>query len=180
MFEVGRFIEDCKEASREDDTRGAVRGVVERAVAHPDDVLRGLGEPTRAGVDTIYQGEDLTILNVLWGPRMTMHPHNHLMWAIIGIYGGQEDNTFYKRATDGLEITSAKRLVTGDAAPLGVPVIHSVHNPLDKITAAIHVYGGDFFNTPRSEWNPETHQEHPYDVEHTKRVFEESNRLLKS
>ena len=111
---------------------------------------------------------------------MTMHPHNHLMWAIIGIYGGQEDNTFYKRATDGLEITSAKRLVTGDAAPLGVPVIHSVHNPLDKITAAIHVYGGDFFNTPRSEWNPETHQEHPYDVEHTKRVFEESNRLLKS
>ena len=94
MFEVGRFIEDCREALREDDTHGAVRGVVERAVAHPDDVLRGLGEPTRAGVDTIYQGEDLTILNVLWGPRMTMHPHNHLMWAVIGIYGGQEDNTF--------------------------------------------------------------------------------------
>ena len=119
MFEVGRFIEDCKEASREDDTRGAVRGVVERAVAHPDDVLRGLGEPTRAGVDTIYQGEDLTILNVLWGPRMTMYPHNHLMWAIIGIYGGQEDNTFYKRATDGLEITSAKRLVTGGRRAVG-------------------------------------------------------------
>ena len=180
MFEVGRFIEDCKEALREDDTHGAVRGVVERAVAHPDDVLRELGEPTRAGVDTIYQGEDLTILNVLWGPRTTMHPHNHLMWAIIGIYGGQEDNTFYKRVIGGLEITSAKRLVTRDAAPLGVPVIHSVHNPLDKITAAIHVYGGDFFNTPRSEWDPETRQEHPYDVEHTKRVFEESNRLLKS
>ena len=178
MFEIDRFVEECREGLRDGDARAAVRDVVARAVARPEDVTRDLGEPARAGVDTIHRSAELTILNVLWGPRMTMHPHNHLMWAVIGIYGGREDNTFYRRAAGGLEVTSARQLTTGDAAPLGVPVIHSVHNPLDRITAAIHVYGGDFFDTPRSEWDPETHREHPYDVEHTRRVFEESNRLL--
>ena len=47
-----------------------------------------------------------------------------------------------------------------------------------ELTGALHVYAGDFFATPRSEWDPETFTEKPYDVEHTKRVFEESNRLL--
>ena len=180
MFDVDGFIEECKGTIGESDAHKAVREVVQRTVAHPDDVLRGLGEPKRAGVETIYHGDDLTILNVLWGPRMTIHPHNHLMWAVIGIYGGQEDNTFYKRTDEGIEVASAQQLVTKDVAPLGVPVIHSVTNPLDKITAAIHVYGGDFFDTPRSEWDPESLAEHPYDVEHTKRVFEESNKLLEA
>ena len=109
---------------------------------------------------------------------MTMHPHNHLMWAAIGIYGGQENNVFYQRTDNGIEVTSSREFVAKNAVPLGTPVIHSVHNPLDKITAAIHVYGGDFFNTPRSEWDPETHEEHPYDVEHTKRVFDDSNKFI--
>ena len=180
MFDVDRFIEECKGVIAESDAHKAVREVVERAVARPDNVVRSLGEPKRAGVETIYHGDDLTILNVLWGPRMTIHPHNHLMWAVIGIYGGQEDNTFYKRTNGGIEVASMKELRSKDAAPLGKPVIHAVTNPLDKITAAIHVYGGDFFGTPRSEWDPESLQEHPYDMEHTRRVFEESNKLLET
>jgi hypothetical protein len=51
-------------------------------------------------------------------------------------------------------------------------------NPLDRITAAFHVYGGDFFNTPRSEWNPDTFAEQPYDMEHTVRAFQEANERL--
>lgn len=180
MFEVDGFIEECRGALGEGDAHKAIREIVGRTVAHPEGVVRGLGEPTRAGVETIYNGDDLTILNVLWGPRMTMHPHNHLMWAVIGIYGGQEDNTFYKRTDGGIEVASLKELRAKDAAPLGEPVIHAVTNPLDKITAAIHVYGGDFFNTPRSEWDPASLQEHPYDIEHTKRVFEESIKLLET
>jgi hypothetical protein len=34
---------------------------------------------------------------------------------------------------------------------------------------------GDFFATPRSEWTPDTLEERPYDVEHTRRVFAEAN-----
>jgi predicted metal-dependent enzyme (double-stranded beta helix superfamily) len=101
------------------------------------------------------------------------------MWAVIGIYGGREDNKFYRRSEHGLTQHGLKQLDMKDTAPLGETIIHSVSNPLDKITSAIHVYGGDFFETPRSEWDPETFEEHPYDVEHAMRVFEESNRHLR-
>ncbi len=110
---------------------------------------------------------------------MDLHPHDHRMWAVIGIYGGREDNIFYRRSKGGLTQHGSKLLDTKDTIPLGESIIHSVSNPLDKITSAIHVYGGDFFETPRSEWDPETFEEHPYDVEHTMRVFEESNRHLR-
>jgi len=53
-----------------------------------------------------------------------------------------------------------------------------VTNPLDQITAAIHVYGGDFFATPRSEWDPKTFAEQPYDMKDTVRAFEEANKRL--
>ena len=65
-----------------------------------------------------------------------------------------------------------------DTAPLGASIIHAVVNPLDQITAALHVYGGDFFATPRSEWDPQSLEEKPYSVEHTMRAFEDSNKLL--
>ena len=50
------------------------------------------------------------------------------------------------------KLVDAKTLDTKDVIPLGEAVIHSVTNPLEQITGAIHVYGGDFFATPRSEW----------------------------
>jgi hypothetical protein len=40
----------------------------------------------------------------------------------------------------------------------------------------LHVYGGDFFGVPRSEWDPESLREKPYDVEKLRRIFEASNR----
>jgi predicted metal-dependent enzyme (double-stranded beta helix superfamily) len=47
-------------------------------------------------VQRLYSSADLTILNVVWGPRMTIMPHNHRMWAVIGIYTGREDNIFWR------------------------------------------------------------------------------------
>jgi len=62
--------------------------------------------------------------------------------------------------------------------PLGAAVIHSVVNPLEKITAAIHVYGGDYFGLPRSQWDAKTLEEQPLDVEYIMGLFEESNKAL--
>jgi predicted metal-dependent enzyme (double-stranded beta helix superfamily) len=61
--------------------------------------------------------------------------------------------------------------------PLGRDIIHSVTNPIGRLTGAIHVYGGDFFAVPRAEWDPERLVEQPYDVQKTMQLFEESNRL---
>ncbi|NIM74738.1 MAG: hypothetical protein GTO28_17670 [Gammaproteobacteria bacterium] len=179
MFEKQRFIEACRAALKESDAQAAVNEIVQEAVSEPGQILRELGEPQLAGVDTIYRGPDLTILNLAWGPRMDLHPHDHRMWAVIGIYAGREDNTFYRRSPEGLARHGLKELNAKDTIPLGETIIHSVSNPLDELTCALHVYGGDFFDTPRSEWDPQTFEEHPYDVAHTIQVFEESNRRLR-
>ncbi|HSE01034.1 MAG TPA: hypothetical protein VLB72_09910 [Burkholderiales bacterium] len=178
MFDKEQFIEECRAALGEGNAQAAIRELVARAVSDPAQIVRALGEPKRSGVETIYKADDLTILNLCWGPRMVFKPHDHRMWAVIGIYGGREENIFYRRAEKGLTRHGAKELNTKDVVPLGKSIIHAVTNPLDRITAAIHVYGGDFFATPRSEWNPMTFEEIPYDVEATMRAFEEANERL--
>jgi predicted metal-dependent enzyme (double-stranded beta helix superfamily) len=152
---------------------------VARAVSDPPAVLKGLGEPTRGEVQKLYNAEDLTVINVIWAPHMTIMPHNHEMWAVIGVYTGREDNIFWRRLPDDaqgrVEAAGATSLGTKDAVPLGPDIIHSVTNPVPRLTAALHVYGGDFFAQPRSEWDPETLSEQPYDVSKTLRLFEEAN-----
>jgi predicted metal-dependent enzyme (double-stranded beta helix superfamily) len=180
MFQSDRFIEDCRQALGEQNPHAAVREVVARAMSEPGQILTTLGEPRLSGLQTLYRSDALTILNVLWGPGMILYPHEHRMWAVIGIYSGREDNSFYHRSESGLVAHGAKRLDLKDTLPLGDAVIHAVTNPLDRITAAIHVYGGDFFAVPSSEWDPQTLQERPFDLERAKEVFAEANRRLVS
>jgi predicted metal-dependent enzyme (double-stranded beta helix superfamily) len=153
-----------------------------RAVSDPAAVLKALGEPRRAEVQKLYHSDNLTILNVIWGPRMTIMPHNHQMWAVIGVYTGREDNIFWRRISGGndgrLEAVGARALCEKDAEPLGRNIIHSVTNPISRLTGAIHVYGCDFFGAARSEWDPETLLEQRYDVEKNMRLFEEAKALL--
>ncbi len=179
MFDLDSFVADCRAALREDTSHLAVREVVARAVSDPSAVLAGLGEPQRGEVQKLHCAEDLTVINVIWAPRMTIMPHNHEMWAVIGVYTGREDNIFWRRlpedAQGRVEAAGAKSLAATDSAPLGPDVIHSVTNPVPRLTAALHVYGGDFFAQPRSEWDPETLIERPYDVAKNMRLFEESN-----
>ena len=175
MFQSDRFIEDCRASLREQNPHAAVREIVARAVSEPGQILKSLGEPKLSGIQTIYRSDSLTILNVLWGPRMALYPHDHRMWAVIGIYSGREDNSFYRRSESGLVAHGAKMLDLKDTLPLGEVVIHAVTNPLDRITAAIHVYGGDFFAVPRSEWDPQTLQERPFDIEHARKVVADAN-----
>jgi predicted metal-dependent enzyme (double-stranded beta helix superfamily) len=178
MFNKERFIDDCRKAIGGADAQSEIHELVARAVSEPAQVMRALGEPTRSGVETIYRGDDLTILNLAWGPRMYVRPHDHRMWAVIGIYGGSEQNTFFRRAEQGLTRHGTKELDVRHTVALGASIIHAVTNPLDTITSAIHVYGGDFFATPRSEWDPQTQVEQPYDVANTLKAFEDANARL--
>jgi predicted metal-dependent enzyme (double-stranded beta helix superfamily) len=181
-FDLDQFIADCRLALTQDKSHKSVREVVARAVSDPASVLKGLGEPKRAGLHKLYHSENLTILNLIWGPRMTLMPHNHQMWAVIGIYTGREDNIFWRRVRSRengkVEAAGARALCEKDAEPLGRDIIHSVTNPIPRFTGAIHVYGGDFFGADRSEWDPETLMEQRYDVEKNMRLFEESNAVL--
>ncbi|WP_119305096.1 hypothetical protein [Dongia deserti] len=179
MFDLEQFIVDCRSALAADKSHKLVREVVARAVSDPAMVIKCVGAPTRAEIRKLYHAADLTIINVVWGPHMTLMPHEHRMWAVIGIYTGREDNIFWRRVAGDpagrVEAAGAKALGEKDAEPLGRDIIHSVTNPLSRFTAALHVYGGDFFGVTRSEWDPETLREQRYDMEKALRLFEEAN-----
>jgi predicted metal-dependent enzyme (double-stranded beta helix superfamily) len=179
MFDPDRFIEDCRAAVRADPSHKATREVLARANSDPAAILKALGEPTRAGVTPIYKSETVTILNVVWGKRMTIMPHNHTIWAVIGVYTGREDNIFWRRvpgqAGGLIEAAGAKSLSERCAEPLGQDVIHSVTNPLGRLTGAIHVYGGDFYGVTRSDWDPENLLERDYDFVLHRKMFEDAN-----
>src|SRR5215467_9000178 len=181
MFDLDRFVADCRAALAQDSSHKAVREVVASAVNDPGGILKGLGEPKRAALTKLHHTPELTILNVVWGPFMTIMPHNHNMWAVIGVYTGREDNILWRRLPDApggqIEAAGAKAIGQRDTLPLGRDIIHSVTNPIGRLTGAIHVYGGDFFNVPRSEWDPERLLEQPGDVQNALKLFAESNRL---
>jgi predicted metal-dependent enzyme (double-stranded beta helix superfamily) len=180
MFDLERFIADCRAALAEGASQRAVRELVARAVSDPAAVIRSLGEPKRAGLTALYRASDLTIIDFHWGPSMTLMPHEHRMWGVIGVYTGREDNIFWRRIETGegatrVEAAGARAICAGHVEPLGRDIVHSVTNPLPRITGALQVYGGDFFAVTRSEWDPETLRERPYDLDRARRVFEESN-----
>jgi predicted metal-dependent enzyme (double-stranded beta helix superfamily) len=179
-LDVDRFIEDVKLANREKDGQRAVQEVLGRSVSDPAAVIAGIGEPTEAGIHTIHRSDDLTILNVVWAPLMVLLPHNHTMWASIGIYSGREDNIMWERREGRIAARGASAISEKDVFGLGKDAIHSVTNPIRRLTGAIHIYGGDFFKPGRSEWDSETLRERPFDLEAARRTFTEANERFKA
>ena len=175
MLNLENFVQDCRSAVELDPSHIGVADLVARAVSDPAGVLAALGEPSAAGVFPIYRSPLVTIVNVVWKPGMTVMPHNHDMWAVIGIYGGREDNIFWRRIKDHpdglIEAAGAKALATGQSTPLGRDIIHSVTNPISRLSGAIHVYGGDFFDADQSEWDSETLTEHKRDMAKVRAMF---------
>ena len=182
MFDLEQFTADCRAALKADSSHKLVREVAARAVADPSGILKTLGEPKRPGIQSLHHAPDLTIINVIWGPMMTVMPHNHHMWAVIGMYGGREDNIFWRRlpadARWPIEAAGCAALMPGDVCPLGKDIIHSVTNPLGRLTSAIHIYGGDFVTQAREQWEEETLRMRPYDPADARRRFEENNERM--
>ena len=177
VFDLDDFLDRCRRAVTSDDPRRAVREELDRAVAEPSSIADVLA-PAEGGITLLHVADDLTVLHAVWAPGMRLYPHNHEMWASIGIYAGREDNAFYRRAAPGdahLTASGGKQLLAGDTVLLGDDTIHAVTNPLRSLTAAIHVYGGDFVNQPRSQWGPGEEVERPYDLELTRQQFADAN-----
>jgi hypothetical protein len=98
MFDIERFVADCRKALKERSPQSAIREIVARTMSNPGEVEKALGTPHEAKLVTLHQAPDLTILN-----------------------------------------------------------------------------GGDFFGVPRSEFDPDTLEERPYDAEKAKQLFREAN-----
>lgn len=167
MFDLDQFIVDLR-ATLPERSRQPMKDVVARAVSDPAALMRTIGEPEKAGVQVLHKSPELTVVNLLWAPRQITLPHDHRMAALIGMYTGREDNMFWRRVPNPtrfqIETAGGEALGTGDVTILGHDIVHSVINPLGKISAAIHVYLGNFFEAERSMWTAETLIEEPYDM----------------
>src|SRR5215813_1237089 len=200
-FDVERFVADCRAvAARAPTGAGGIeremQELVAEAVSDPAAVANAFGEPEHAGLVVLHRAPDLTVINFAWAPWMCFKPHNHCMWSVVGIYSGREDNMFWRRTPNetaaarsieagparSIEAAGARSLGVREVALLGRDIIHSVTNPIGKMTRAIHVYGGDFFAPPepRSEWDHETLTESPWDMEATQRLFAEADARAKA
>jgi hypothetical protein len=161
---IEHFVAGCRAAH----ARGTQRVLefIERAVRDASGLLAPLELTDLPGMRTMYRADDLTILHVVWAPKMDVPAHDHRMWAVIGVYRGCEINRYWCRrplAAQGLQSTGTATLHAGEAVMLEADVIHSVTNPLDRATVAIHVYGGDFFAAERSEWASDNATEGRFD-----------------
>ena len=178
-LDLEAFVADCVAAVADANPQAAVREVLARGVHDPRAMLLAVGEPERAGIDVLHRSSSLTIFAATWTPQMNLMPHDHLMWALIGIYTGREDNIFWRRSDEGVTAYGAEALFEGDVAVLPRDVIHSVTNPLERFTGGIHIYGGDFFATERSQWNPETLAEEPSNGDVIRAIFARANERMR-
>ena len=177
VFDVDELVADCRAALGEAEPRRAVREVLDRALSAPNELAEVL-DPQEGGLNLLHHASDLTVIHVVWAPGMVLHPHDHRMWAVIGIYTGAEDNAFFRRPSPDsrtLVESGGKRLEVSDTVVLGDDVIHQVSNPVSKLTGAIHVYGGDFVNQPRSQWGDPPYEERPWEMAEAQQQFADAN-----
>jgi predicted metal-dependent enzyme (double-stranded beta helix superfamily) len=176
MVEIDEVVDRLVRANAEHTPVLAARDVLEELVRKQSTLGSAFGLPERGGITPLHQTPELTVLHVAWTPGMRLYPHEHKMWAAIGLYGGQEDNAFYRRTPEGLQPSGGTALTEGNVLLMGDDAIHSVSNPRRDFAVALHVYGGDFFAADgRSEWDPETLAERPRDMQRTARLFEDAN-----
>jgi predicted metal-dependent enzyme (double-stranded beta helix superfamily) len=169
MFHLAQFIAACRTAAAADHPTLAVREVLQRAIADPSAIDAALGtEPPRMGettrYDFLHQASDLTVLKVVLAGAVRSPPHNHLTWAVIGMYRGAERSVFYRCRDGGLIECGGHELRPGETMVLDSEAIHGIANPLDEPSFALHVYGASLANPARSLWHPVTLREEGFSV----------------
>lgn len=150
----------------------AVRDVLQRAVSSAAWLQDLLPATDRAELVPLLVSPTVSVFKAVWAAGMAVPPHDHRLWGAIGVYAGREDNEYFRRHEEGIEVVNARTLAVGDVALMGDDVIHAVTAP--QWTGAIHVYGGDFLAKQRSMWVDGV--EEPSDGKRTQAIFEAANR----
>jgi len=164
---IDEFVTQCSIAVKEDRGPGAAKEVVERAVRDRQ-LLQEL--PLEANVKVLHNAENLTILHVVMAERPVGAgrpiPHNHLMWALIGVTHGSEENEFFRRCDRSIEPSGRGRVIgEGEVLMMGDDTIHSVKNPSsERLSSALHVYGGNLIAAEKTMWCDPSGNGEPFDL----------------
>jgi len=112
-----------------------------------------------------------TVVSVVFPPGYSTPVHDHLIWGLVGVCQGLEEESSYERLDDGSRPGFARLRYVGTAKNEPGAIshvvppdqeIHSIHNPLDEPSCSIHVYGGQLDRMPRHRYDPENNAVHDY------------------
>lgn len=158
-------IDKCLAALEASDPQASMESILLEAAQDPV-IVREISSRTKfASLEdlAIYRSDRLTLLAGSLPPGFSAAPHNHNLWSVVGVCAGQEDNEFFVWNGERLERTGQASVIAPGVLANDTDVIHAIRNPLDEPLVVLHAYGGDLFGIPRSNWNPETHEEIPFD-----------------
>jgi len=119
----------------------------------------------RFAMNLLYMPKDraFSVNGAVWLPGQATPIHDHLAWAMIGLYDGEERESIYRRTDDGsnprvakLELASEKVNRPGHITVLGKAGIHRIDNISNARSRSIHVYGVDIGNAERHSYDPIT------------------------
>jgi predicted metal-dependent enzyme (double-stranded beta helix superfamily) len=164
------LIDECTNALESSNPQKSVEAVLLEAVNDPamTRAIASLTSFSSLADLAIYRSDDLTLLAGALPPAFSAAPHNHNLWSVVGVCAGQEDNEFFARDGGGLRRVGEVSIVAPGILANPAEIIHAIRNPLATPLVALHAYGGDLFAVPRSNWNPETHEEIPFDWENVR------------
>jgi predicted metal-dependent enzyme (double-stranded beta helix superfamily) len=135
------------------------------AVQHTLRSLSELRRPAGSPLNLVYCDDHLTVLIGWWRPGLRLDPHDHHLPLVAGVFRGSEENTFYRRnSSSGLRVTRVRSLQAGQTLSMGLKGIHAVANTTSKYVGVIQVYGGNLFAMERSEFDPVTMEERPFNA----------------
>jgi predicted metal-dependent enzyme (double-stranded beta helix superfamily) len=163
--EFDNVIEDCLAALQTADPQSRVESILLAAAGDPA-IVEAISRRTKfEGLEdlAIYRSNALTLLAGALPPGFRAGPHNHNLWSVVSVCAGQEDNEFFDRTAEGIQRTGRTSVVAPGVLANDADVIHAISNPLDVPLVVLHAYGGDLFGVSRSNWDPETHEEIPFD-----------------
>lgn len=171
MFDLERFLADCRRASGAADPVGALEDTVRHAVRDPTAVRSALGPPTGIGQTTHLRMPALTVQRITWGPGVRAEPHEHRMVVVTGVFAGIEENRLYR--LDDEVLVEAARLVLEPGSVLALPAdaVHDVFSPATGWTDAFHVYLGDIAAVARRAWD-RSGRARPFDPEAVRTAVE--------
>jgi predicted metal-dependent enzyme (double-stranded beta helix superfamily) len=129
-------------------------------VKHPDAIpaeFRRSPEGQR-GRYMLHRSPQFNVTSVIWRPGDRARAHNHETWGVIGVVDNEIEETRYRvtqTGTDRAQLETLQvmrhgpgavsRLVPGDE-------VHAMHNPTQRETVEIHVYGRDLAGLKRRAW----------------------------
>jgi predicted metal-dependent enzyme (double-stranded beta helix superfamily) len=173
-FDEDQFIADCVAARADSDPVAAIADVVARAVSRPDDVVASVEFPLDPYDDgVIHRSPELLIVKVVFPAKFVTGIHDHRVPAVIGAWGGFEDNLLYRRNDGRLAERGVRRLEPRDVLVMTSEDVHDVHVPGESWTGALHVYLGDIESLERSGWDGPDAPEQTLDVSAMGQLWDE-------